>query len=435
MSPTENNHETTVFPAATSDVRDSESEITFLRGLVNRLRHKASGCRWARQRILLREQGVDYWTEIAPIDQELIEQARQRNCYLWMNTASFDTAESFDKLVGLADWFDVVADAVELVLMAGIAGDEPVLDDDAVLPLIAEAQFGLWMAVQAVNDTKDDDQTALFCWLRETCTRARLFLPNFLCADETLDVPDANELRGRIKKLTIIAEQRQRCVTSQRKLFGKLRYLTWIDEQPRPESTIEWPTIALTVDQLINSGASPSNKVLRSLLSPFLAVIPTTDDWPIGFRLTVRELRNAQSLPRNEVATDQQIERSEAIQSISELIAGRTVVLIGGDCQLERKAELEKAFNLTELIWIETTRSTSVCTFEPYVSRPEVALVLLAIRWASHRFGDVQDYCDKYGKPLVRLPNGLGVNQIAAQIMDQCSKRLNVAHGIGLDAC
>ena len=43
---------------------------------------------------------------------------------------------------------------------------------------------------------------------------------------------------------------------------------------------------------------------------------------------------------------------------------------------------------------------------------PEVALVLLAIRWSSHDYDSVRTYCDQYGKPLVRLPGGYNANQV-----------------------
>jgi hypothetical protein len=76
------------------------------------------------------------------------------------------------------------------------------------------------------------------------------------------------------------------------------------------------------------------------------------------------------------------------------------------------------------LIWIETRAHESIEGFEPYVARPNVAAVVLAIRWSSHSYGEVKDFCDKHGKPLVRLPGGYNVNQVAAQIMSQCSERL-----------
>ena len=51
-------------------------------------------------------------------------------------------------------------------------------------------------------------------------------------------------------------------------------------------------------------------------------------------------------------------------------------------------------------------------------------VVALAIRWASHSFGDVRAFCDRHGKPLVRLPGGYNPNQVATQILAQCSERL-----------
>ena len=50
-----------------------------------------------------------------------------------------------------------------------------------------------------------------------------------------------------------------------------------------------------------------------------------------------------------------------------------------------------------------------------------MALVVLAIRWSSHSFGDVKGYCDQYGKPLVRLPAGYNPNQVAVQVLSQAS--------------
>jgi hypothetical protein len=51
-------------------------------------------------------------------------------------------------------------------------------------------------------------------------------------------------------------------------------------------------------------------------------------------------------------------------------------------------------------------------------------VVLLAIRWSNHSYGDVQEYCDTYGKLLVRLPGGYHPNQVAHQILSQVGHRL-----------
>ena len=100
------------------------------------------------------------------------------------------------------------------------------------------------------------------------------------------------------------------------------------------------------------------------------------------------------------------------------------MVLIGGDRRPEAHEALKAALGLKELLWIETREHESIDKFEPYVARTEVALVLLAIRWSSHSFGEVKGFCDRYGKPMVRLPGGYSPNQVAAQILAQCSGQL-----------
>ena len=100
------------------------------------------------------------------------------------------------------------------------------------------------------------------------------------------------------------------------------------------------------------------------------------------------------------------------------------MVLIGGRRTPEAVQALKKAFRLSEVMWVETKEHESIKRFESYVARPEVAVVLLAIRWASHAFGQIGGFCDRHGKPLVRLPGGFNPNQVATQIMSQCSGRL-----------
>jgi hypothetical protein len=99
-------------------------------------------------------------------------------------------------------------------------------------------------------------------------------------------------------------------------------------------------------------------------------------------------------------------------------------VLIGGIRRRGPQRLLKTALGLAELIWIETKEHQSITAFEPAVARPEVSLVLLAIRWTSHVFGEVKQFCDRYGKPLVRLPGGYSPNQVAAQILAQSSGQL-----------
>jgi len=112
------------------------------------------------------------------------------------------------------------------------------------------------------------------------------------------------------------------------------------------------------------------------------------------------------------------------VKAVARLLGGKSVVLIGGSRRRGAQESLERAFALEDLVWIETKEHQAVAAFEPLIARRDVALVLLAIRWSSHSFRDVKPDCDRHDKPLVRLPGGYNPNQVAAQILSQCSGQL-----------
>ena len=120
-------------------------------------------------------------------------------------------------------------------------------------------------------------------------------------------------------------------------------------------------------------------------------------------------------------------EPTAEVREAGRLLAGRSVVLIGGKRHREAQESLRKSLGLRDLVWIETKEHQAVATFEPMIVRPDVALVLLAIRWSSHAFGDVKELCDRHCKPLARLPGGYSPNQVASQILSQCSDQLEPA--------
>jgi hypothetical protein len=115
---------------------------------------------------------------------------------------------------------------------------------------------------------------------------------------------------------------------------------------------------------------------------------------------------------------------TDEVEQAARILSGRSVVLIGGVRRPDAQKMLRAALGLKDLVWIETKEHQSIGRFEPAVARADVALVLLAIRWSSHAFGDVKQFCDQYGKPLVRLPGGYSPNQVAAQIITQAGDQL-----------
>ncbi len=117
------------------------------------------------------------------------------------------------------------------------------------------------------------------------------------------------------------------------------------------------------------------------------------------------------------------------VEAAAKLLMGKAVVLIGGDGRPEASQALETALRLRELIWIETREHQSIERFESVIARPDVVAVFLAIRWASHSFGDVKAFCERHGKAFVRLPGGYSPNQVAEQFLKQASGHRRGTHG------
>jgi len=67
-----------------------------------RCRLKTEGARWAAQRSLRLGEGADFYTEIEPVDREIIQKAKQLpDCFLWMCHPSAPSPSD------LAEWDDV----------------------------------------------------------------------------------------------------------------------------------------------------------------------------------------------------------------------------------------------------------------------------------------------------------------------------------------
>jgi hypothetical protein len=110
-------------------------------------------------------------------------------------------------------------------------------------------------------------------------------------------------------------------------------------------------------------------------------------------------------------------EASAEVQKVADLYKGKTMAIIGGDRRPHAYEALKSAFCLKELIWISTRDHESTDIFVPYISGSDVDVVLLAIRWTSHSYGNVKELCDKFGKEFYRLPAGYNPNQVAHQIL------------------
>ncbi|MDG3003910.1 hypothetical protein [Paludisphaera mucosa] len=394
-----------------------------LPGVEARCRLKADGLRWAASRRRLMDGGADFALEIAPSDREILDRARGLACFLWMNTPDFEVPADPSSLTVAAGCFEAVADAVSLV--RGLLADESNRRYfEPALNLLAEAQSALRVVIDRIDGRKDPDQYATYDWLRGVAAREQIYIQRYMRIDDPAVPASHSGIRARIQKLDAGCQDVRRQAKKRNSLLSRLRY-----HARRVESELgdeyDWGKIFATLDDLVDEGEPPSRVEIREALLPILERMPDVDEPPRGLQMALREVDRYLAARRPATQEPEAPEPPTAeVVAAARLLAGKAVVLIGGARRPDAHDALRSALGLQELIWIETREHESIERFEHSVARPDVALVILAIRWSSHAFGEVKTFCDRYGKPLLRLPGGYNPNQVAKQVLDQCSGRL-----------
>ncbi len=388
-----------------------------------RCRIKAEGCHWAFKRLGLKANGADHMAEIAPGDRAIVEKAKGLpDCRLWMNSVSAPIPDDWSLYETLAGCFEALAAVLTIAASSPeiIAVDRHLHED--LLKLVAEAQSAVREAVRRVDGPIDSDQVEAFRWVRNAAAKAGIFIDRHMRVEDPADPTGWKDLLEGINRLAEQVEHRAAAIRKRRKLFEKLRYQ--LEQAVSGDDNHLWESVARTLDELIRDGVHPSNLEVRDLLLPHVEVIPQIENPPQGFELVLRETRRFQESLVEYPPEEDVTEFIPIIEAAADMLQGRAVALIGGDSRQAPKEALERRLRLSELVWVPTKHGQSVSSFESYVARPDVAVVLLAIRWASHSYTDLRHLCRKYGKPLVRLPGGYSPNQVATQIVNQCSWRL-----------
>ncbi|MEX0718247.1 MAG: hypothetical protein WD066_16760 [Planctomycetaceae bacterium] len=396
--------------------------------IVARCRLKAEGSRWAATRRRLISENADYATDVEPRDRDIIGRARMiPDCFLWMNHPTGPSPANLKLYDVVAGCFEAVGDALAILKQIE---DEPDSYPDAFgksLDLLAEAQSALRAAIAAIDGPVDRDQLRAFNWLRRATSEHGIFVQRHMRADDPADPTVWEDLCARIEELDSSLQESTQRSKQRKKLMNKVRHkLTLVTDDP-DDADDHCAILAETIDELVQGGMPPSNRELRDLLLPVIDDLPELAEMPPGFELVLREVdRYLASSPPPPAAASSATQVAPEVKSVAKALKGKSVVLIGGENRPGASQSLESAFGLKELIWVATREHQSIDGFEAPVSRPDVAVVLLAIRWTSHSYGDVKHFCEKHGKPLVRLPAGYNPNQVALQILSQCGDKLGI---------
>jgi hypothetical protein len=388
-----------------------------------RCRLKAEGARWAATRQRRMREAADFYTEIEPKDREIIDKAKAlADCFLWMNHPSGPNPKDLELWEDVAGCFEAVAAAIALLREVVANLDEYGEVFEKVLDTAAETQSALRMAIEALEGNPDSDQVQLFLWLKETAQKHQLFIQRYMRIDDPADPKAWMEIQDRLGKLDNGLQDIRK---EKKRRQGRLQRCQYHVKQIREGKNLpyNWPKVVEIVEEMMADGLAPSNAELRELLLTVVEEMPDLGELPPGFQRVLGEIDRflATRLPS---AGEIVQEISPQVKEAAKLLEGKSIVLIGGERRLFTQEALRNAFRLKELIWIATREHESIGGFEPYVARADVVVVLLAIRWSSHSYGETKVFCDRYGKPLVRLPAGYNPNQVAHQILEQCGERL-----------
>ena len=396
--------------------------------IVQRCRLKAEACRWVVER--RRTSAGPRSSDPAAHDRDRAMFTRAKalpGCYLWMMDPRGVPLPAEDApLEAGAGSYEALADAMELAAALGSAA-EHAASYAQVLHLVAEAQSALRVALLQVDESlADHDQREAFIWLRRETGERGVFVARHMRMDDPAEPSGWEDLRRRIAE---VREDWQRKLARKRgrqSLLGKARYHAGRASGGGEAAMDDWKKLVGAVEQLVAEGTPASDTELRALLLPVVEEMPEIEVGP-GVRGVLEEIDRHLAASNGEPeAEPRRRAESPEVARVRQWLSGKKVVLIGGIPRPQAQAALEKAFGLDGLIWLAGQHHRSFFDFEPAIMRPETALVILAIRWSSHSFGEVRGLCERYAKPLVRLPAGYNPDQVALQIVQQVSEALAV---------
>lgn len=353
-------------------------------------------------------------------------------CYLWIcerKHVGFVESEGWEVL---AQNFTNLASSVALLAELRAAPEQ---NRDAVhdaLQLVAEAQSAVRCGIAGCCPHQprfeDRDQFNTFEWLRLITQEEHHYVSRHMRIDDLADATAWDDLNSRITALRESLNENQRFVRQRTALLGKIRYeLKTLSASTPDEARDRWRKIVAATCDLVEGGMPPSHKDLRDVLQPALEDgSDPGDDLPESFQLVLREIDRYVAQQERIAGLPAPAGRpvSPELMRVRHFLAGRTIILIGGDERPNSRRALCEALGLADVIWVATRPHEATEMFEAPIARSDVALVLLAIRWTSHSYAGVKTFCDRHHKPLVRLPGGYNANQVAAQITAQCGALL-----------
>ncbi|WP_293912174.1 hypothetical protein [Deinococcus sp.] len=107
-----------------------------------------------------------------------------------------------------------------------------------------------------------------------------------------------------------------------------------------------------------------------------------------------------------------------AVEALSAHLSGRTILMIGGG--VDNPAHVQRCQDAgLSVRWRNYKHGESHWKLASEIRQPDVAVVVVAVRWSSHDSVLLRPLCAEYGKAFVMLKAGYGVNTLASEVAAQ----------------
>lgn len=353
----------------------------------------------------------------------LRERGEQERCFMWALDPSVEWLMS-EQLTQLREWYEVLGEAIDAYL-----------DEESDIARSAASFEHLAMVVQATSRAigvlstlglRDQGLEDLRHWLRRNARRFDLDGETMPSAGAR-SFEDAAAARQALEDRRDDARQRADRRRDQKSARNKFVYelKRFLDDPEDAEPHVRGMQVAL--DDLRKAGGSSNQRDFVEQVAGVLGTgsLPSS----VMERSDGRELAMSLAGLHDELTDDSEDlsgPTNPEIARVREVLRGKTVVLIGGDERPLCRERIERAFELAELRWVATRPHETHSRIVPALSRPDVDVVILLIRWASHSYGDLRNECERCDKPFVRLPGGYNPSTIAHAFVQQVGRRFGL---------
>lgn len=360
--------------------------------------------------------------------RQLCDRGRDEQSFMWALDLQVVNADSA-KLEEIRAWYSVLCEAIDCYLSG-----EPELGKARATYELTRRFLGClrqrldWVGTLGLHDAALE---GLAHWSRDARGRHAVSAADA----QRLSQPDlqltAEEARAELHELRRNASNRAEVKRTQKQAFGKFIYelKRWMDSPIEPAAHIRGMSKAL--DSLRDSGGKSTHREFVATVNQTLGMsnLPTE----ILESADGVALATALAALHEEEDDDGETQRGEVDNYSAEVLLvrsalkGKRMVIIGGDVRPNRKRAIERAFALSELDWVATRPHGSRDDILPAITRDDVCLVVLLIRWASHCYGEYSAVCAEHSKPFIRLRAGYSPNRIADDCIKQVGRQLGIA--------